>query len=187
MVDDVERYGPLDSFSAFSFESFLGRLKKLVCKPDLPLAQIVYRVAEKQKLVRLPKPPRPSIVVKGKHRLGPLPLQYSDYSQFSIVNYNNMCFSVKTPDNCVKIGNKVYLIQNILCNDAKLVKIVCESFGNISSYFAYPLPSSDLDIHKVSGTCGTYDVFSLSDIKFKYFRLPLEDDYVVVPLVYMLI
>jgi len=26
---DVKKFGPLDSFSAFPFESFLGRLKKI--------------------------------------------------------------------------------------------------------------------------------------------------------------
>lgn len=78
----------------------------------------------------------------------------------------------------------MYLIRNILSNDTKFVKIVCESFENVLPYFAYPLPSSDLGIHKVSGRCGTYDVFSLSDIKLKYFRLPLKDDYVVVLLVH---
>ena len=38
LVNDYLRFGPLDSFSAFRFESFLGKLKKLVrghCHPDI--------------------------------------------------------------------------------------------------------------------------------------------------------
>ena len=39
IASDVEKYGPLDRFSAFKFESFLGRLKRLMKKPNQPLSQ----------------------------------------------------------------------------------------------------------------------------------------------------
>ena len=42
---DVERFGPLDSFSAFPFESFLGHLKNWFETRALP--QIIRRVSEK--------------------------------------------------------------------------------------------------------------------------------------------
>ena len=42
---DVERFGPLDSFSAFLFESFLGHLKNWFETRALP--QIIRRVSEK--------------------------------------------------------------------------------------------------------------------------------------------
>ena len=35
LADDVFRFGPLDGFSSFAFESFLGKLKKLVRKTSL--------------------------------------------------------------------------------------------------------------------------------------------------------
>ena len=33
LADDVQRFGPLDEFSAFPFENSLGHLKKLIKKP----------------------------------------------------------------------------------------------------------------------------------------------------------
>ena len=46
LADDVESYGVLDNFSAFSFESFLGKLKRLVRKPTFPLQQVIRRLSE---------------------------------------------------------------------------------------------------------------------------------------------
>ena len=44
---DVKLYGPLDCYSAFPFENFLGQLKWLVQKPHLPLQQVVRRLSER--------------------------------------------------------------------------------------------------------------------------------------------
>ena len=41
-ADDAARFGALDNISAFPFESFLGRLKKKVRRPQNPVAQIVF-------------------------------------------------------------------------------------------------------------------------------------------------
>lgn len=48
LVDDVERFGPLDTFSAYSSESKLFKVKRLVRTGNLPLAQVARRVTEIQ-------------------------------------------------------------------------------------------------------------------------------------------
>ena len=48
LAADVQNVGPLDSYSAFLFENFLGKLKTLVCKPNLPLQQFIRRLSEKR-------------------------------------------------------------------------------------------------------------------------------------------
>ncbi|XP_072142708.1 uncharacterized protein [Dermacentor andersoni] len=47
LADDVLRYGPLDSFSAFPAENFMHHLKKLVRHSKKPLEQLVNRMAER--------------------------------------------------------------------------------------------------------------------------------------------
>ena len=37
LAADVEQFGPLENFAAFSFESFLGGIKKMVRSPHRPL------------------------------------------------------------------------------------------------------------------------------------------------------
>ena len=46
LAKDVEKFGPLDNFSAFIFESFSGNLKRLVRRPTLPLQQVIRRISE---------------------------------------------------------------------------------------------------------------------------------------------
>lgn len=43
---DIKQHGILDEFSTFPFENYLANLKKLVRKPDNPLAQIIRRLSE---------------------------------------------------------------------------------------------------------------------------------------------
>lgn len=46
LVDEYKRRGPLDKYSAFSFESYLGSLKRMLRSNNRPLAQIRNRIAE---------------------------------------------------------------------------------------------------------------------------------------------
>ena len=46
MANDCKVFGPLDSYSAFKFESKLGRLKSLLKKSNFPLAQVHRRLTE---------------------------------------------------------------------------------------------------------------------------------------------
>lgn len=48
LVDDVERFGPLYTFSAYPFESKLYYLKRLIRSGNLPLSQIANRISEMQ-------------------------------------------------------------------------------------------------------------------------------------------
>ena len=47
--DDVLNFGPLDTFSAFSFENYLFTLKKKLKKLDEPLQQVYRRIVEESK------------------------------------------------------------------------------------------------------------------------------------------
>lgn len=48
LIDDVERFGPLDSFDAYPFESRLYTLKRLIRSGNLPLSQVSKRITEIQ-------------------------------------------------------------------------------------------------------------------------------------------
>lgn len=50
ITDDVKMFGPLDKFSAFSFENHMQILKKYVRKQDKPLQQLVKRKKELENL-----------------------------------------------------------------------------------------------------------------------------------------
>lgn len=46
LVDDVERFGELDTFSAYPFESMLGKIKTIIRQGNRPLAQVAKRIVE---------------------------------------------------------------------------------------------------------------------------------------------
>ncbi|KAB0790335.1 hypothetical protein PPYR_15329 [Photinus pyralis] len=46
LVDDTNRFGPLDNFSAFPFENYMKTLKRMVRKTHQPLQQVVRRSQE---------------------------------------------------------------------------------------------------------------------------------------------
>lgn len=49
LADDVKKYGPLNNFSAFPFESFMQPLKKKIKSGVKPLQQLIRRYAEDKK------------------------------------------------------------------------------------------------------------------------------------------
>ena len=133
----IERFGPLDSFSAFPFESFLGHLKKLVRKPTQALPQIIRRISEKilhKECNTLTCRLQDDESLK-KHDFGPLLPGYEPFEQFNYVFYNNMQISLKKPNYCVQIGKQVCLIKNILYKEKKGVKLIYESFCMILHIF----------------------------------------------------
>lgn len=46
MAEECLVHGPLDTFSAFGFESYLGKMKGIVRSPNKPFAQISRRLSE---------------------------------------------------------------------------------------------------------------------------------------------
>lgn len=69
LIDDVKRLGPLDTFTAYTAESKLFHLKRLVRTGNLPLSQVAWRISELQR--NLPKETakqsnRPSITFRKK-------------------------------------------------------------------------------------------------------------------------
>lgn len=46
LVEDAKRYDCLDNVSAFVSKSYLGKLKKMIRKPQAPLQQVVKRLSD---------------------------------------------------------------------------------------------------------------------------------------------
>lgn len=83
LKDDVDRYGALDNFSAFPYEIFLNKLKKLIKSPKQPLQQIGKRLTE---IIFFNEKPTLSSEYECiiEHSNGPVPVQIEgSYKQFS--------------------------------------------------------------------------------------------------------
>lgn len=182
LAADVKKFGPLDSYSAFPFENFLGSLKKLVRKPQFPLEQVVRRLLEKNEHAVSERKKQSYDIPQKDHVNGPVPSEFIQCVQYSEINFKGFFFSVIDGDNCVKIKNHLYLIRNILVvKNISDPVIVIERFIRTCDFFEYPLKSSDLNIICAYGLSGNLDTAEIGKIQKKYVFFPYKDRFVLIP------
>lgn len=185
LAEDVKRFGPIDSYSAFSFESFLGTLKRLIRKPANPLAQAINRLREKSLFPDIGKPVLFNNTPLQSYE-GPLPCGYDEKNtlQYRQIYTNNVFLSVSEGDNCVQLNDGYAIIQNIISvPNSREVLVVVERFSKKSSFFDYPCDSSLLGIVKASNLSGHLIAVPLSSIKKKSVALPYGSKYILIPLI----
>lgn len=187
LAEDVKVHGNLDMFSAFPFESFLGRLKKMVRKPNFVLQQVIMRIAEKSALPAVVQD-HPDLFVQGlkkQHTRGPLPTgnMYFPCSQYGEAQLKMFNIAVEVPNNCVKIDSEVALVQNIIQCETE-VYIVYKPFLVHKAFFSYPLDSRKLDIHVVEHVSDILHVINVKSIMGKYVLLPFGRAHIAMPVIH---
>ncbi|XP_047134259.1 uncharacterized protein LOC124812158 [Hydra vulgaris] len=104
LPDDANHYGALDKVSSFPYESYLGRLKKLVRRPQFLCFQIVRSIFEGHLNPTNPICNENKSVFKKLHTEGPVPISYCHCLQFK--KYNSAKFFASIND-CFKVNGKV--------------------------------------------------------------------------------
>ena len=185
LANDVKRLGPLDNFSSFPYENKLGQLKKMIRKPQFPIQQIVYRLAEKQHVKSTTCNHQSSAtVVKTEHSSGPVLAAYRSYRQYRCLKTKNFKISLSTGNNCIlTTDGSPALVENILTDDDSIV-LICQHFASASDAISYPLQSSRLGMYKVSHRMTDLVAVPLCSVTQKCVMLPLADSYVVFPLLH---
>ena len=182
LPDDVRRFGTLDNVSSFKFETFLYQLKKLVRKPNEPVAQIVKRIKEGHLFLK--KNETSSLIYHCLHLEGPLPRNYSYCMQYKKISTPNYTLSIQPPDNCCIIDGKVGLVKNILCKPQEENNacgyIVFQSFIDQRQFFDDPLDSALLNICYVKNL-GEFNIFPVVNVKTKCLILPFNYGFVAFP------
>ena len=185
LVQDAKRYGTLDNVSAFPFESFLGKLKRLVRGHQFPLAQLVRRIGERQKRPLRKKTTRSMLSgVRRQHASGPLPADNLGSKQYKHYYETKFKISKTRGNNCFMYNNSVILVRNIIVSADGETHAVIESFRKKDSLFNYPLPSSTLGIFRVSGLSGKHDMIPISSITQKMVLLPCKSGFAALPLIH---
>ena len=72
LAADVKKLGPLDNFSAFSFENKLGEQKSFVRQPQQSIQQVLRRLDEQAPFQVEKMKPTPGFVTKIEHTESPL-------------------------------------------------------------------------------------------------------------------
>lgn len=192
LCDDVLVYGPLDNFSAFPFENYLGQLKRLLKSNNNPLAQVYRRVSEIENArydIGSTTDNQNSVSHYLSHNTGPLLLNHiSNVTQFKKVQMKNFILTIhqySQSDSYCLINNKLIQIKNFVLEINGNTSIIGKEFKSYTSLYHYPLESSDLSISIVSNLNNFNDIYNLKDVECKCIVLELEGKCMCFPLLYI--
>lgn len=184
VVDDVRKFGPLNTFSAYPFESKLYLIKRLLRNGNLPLSQVSRRISELQKINILNivspkdmnnfelKKELKNFHITDQSLLSFLKKERSTlYSQINLLQYllstdddKNRWFLSKT----LKIISLKYIIKTQNSNN---VYLYGSELASSTDYFQYPLCSSELNIYESNLIKNPPKFFRLTDIFCKMVRI----------------
>lgn len=184
---DVQQCGSLDHISAFPFENHLQKMKKLVRKPERPIAQIIRRLSEQSfagtcmtsgQGSGLPLGP-----LKKHHFDGPVPDGLDVKGQYGQLDTDQWTMKVSRGNNIFLIGDDICMIDNIIeCISG--VYVVYRVFSDKKVFFTYPFSSDLLNMYCVSQAIGPIKYAELSAVTRKCIALPHRRDFVVMPLLF---
>lgn len=187
LPDDYVRFGTLHQLSTFSFESYLGsQVKGAVRAGYRPLIQVCEHVTRQNFKVTGPKCPTKNIR-KSKRVCN------HDSTGTCLVKFQFLKTILKTKQASWKdsfvLTNAGVIGQVESMHDLNShIDIELNAFLNVSDFFKYPLPSSQIGIYKIDVSNGKkFLKVAHTEILHKLFVLPYVDNiYVVIPLLHML-
>ena len=186
LPDDARKYGALDNISSFPYETYLGKLKKMVRRPQNPVAQIVRRCREVHQQAVINASSTNSQRLKKQHSSGPMlfDVNFTVAGQYKEYLREGALISCEQGDNCFIVNGNVSLICNICESPSGAVHVVYDRFRSVRSFFTTPLDSAVLGIYLVSQPKGQLEMTEISNVHTKYVLLPVQDASVAVPLLH---
>lgn len=194
LANDVETFGPLDEFSAFRFENYLSKIKKLIRKGDKPLQQIARRLTEidtnscnGNEILENTN----NTQLKNRHCNGPLlnGISQKNCRQFSILKTKDYFLDINNIKNdCVLLDNGIGVeINNFIQYENENYLIGKEITRNSSDLYTEPCHSRNFNIHVVNNEyeeTSDLKMWSCRNIKAKLCKLPYMHSFVLIPIIH---
>lgn len=180
LSNDVERFGPLDEFSAFIFENYLGQLKQTIKSPNKPLQQIYRRLKELSITTNKRLTSKSSLLYKLEHICGPLPTIGCYYKQFKKLRFKFFTLTIKRHSSadcyCLTKDNLILQILNIIVGLDGEILIIGKYFLSYDSFYSYLIESKNLHIFQVKNLSAEIHTWSYKVIIAKCILLPIIVD-----------
>lgn len=156
IIDDIRYFkDTLNDISCFPFESYLGRLKKLIRTPNKPFQQVIKKLSEL-----------------------PIDLTKNNKSNFEIkkdtlIFKNYFKFSAKSKkDSFVLLnGNKIFQITEI-CNETNIGGLL---YSTVNNFYDYPIHSGKLFIFIVNNNTIPFTC-KIMDFRSKCIFIPVNEN-----------
>lgn len=176
--------GPLESFSAYKYETYLCTIKNLLRSPYQPLHQIAYRDSERNgKLCNPPADPNLIRLFK-KHA----PQQENvEGEQYYGITFSKTTLSVTERDCCFKTRNgEIAILRNIVFTPEREIILVGRIFQIQVDFDEFPMRTSLLGIVSVSHPSQRKLHWRLEEVTRKCVLLPCEgDSYLCIPMLHI--
>ncbi|KAF4522104.1 hypothetical protein B566_EDAN011256, partial [Ephemera danica] len=175
IVDDVERFGPLDDYSAFRYENFLQTCKKLLRKAASPLQQIYKRLSERRNSFKrkdLPQKISNFKEIKKNIHL-PSSIQHPIFKSFQL---NSSTISCCSPNNTVVMDTGEIVRIQYIGSKMNEKHVFGYKFEVLENVYTTPMPSIELGIYKASGLESSLTSWPIEKIKSKAMAIPYETD-----------
>lgn len=179
LIDDVKRFGPINTFSAYPFESFLFQIKKLLRSGYLPLAQAAERLLEDENVTQdhkiIPQNPLiPTLIkpssLKVEHLNKIIPVKYDLYT---VVGFSKFKINTNNDEDrwLFTTNNNIVEVLYFVSFDGNL-KMYGRSVKDIGNYFDLPIASSRMFIFSSKNLImNPPNLFEISHIKCKLFKI----------------
>lgn len=176
-------HGPLDSFSCFKFENYLGLMKNYIRSTYKPLQQLARRDFETKG--QLKNPDSGKSTTFGKSRTHEV-LEVISGSQVKSFKNNNFIIRLNKKDRCFKTKEGDYIIlDNIIKSEVDAVTIAGYKFQTLKDFFKYPMASSKLGIVVGHNLENERRYWHVKDLSQKCFLIPNDKyTYLIVPLIH---
>lgn len=207
LVDEVELYGELQSFSAYKFENTLGKLKRMLRSGNRPLAQIAKRLMEDDTLTDyyddygVSKENDSRLSVKVSKRMqcdfsleGLDTIDVIGDDGANIKCYSNVEINEKLALSATKHADRWFLtkaskigrVMNVICISENEVMIRYSEYVSQNNFFTKPCDSRLLDIYSVEcDSQSNIKIANIDCIKSKLVCLKYRvNTYVFVPLLH---
>lgn len=187
LTDCVKLFGSLDNFSAFPFENFMQKLKKMVRKSSQPLQQVVRRIVEENNILRPTKNTDDNLSTEllMEHSDGPL-INTCNPPQYKKLKTAEYCLNInRTADRFVELKNKTIIeIKNFVSHKNSTV-LLGYSYSLQNDFYSKPCNSSLFGIQYIKKNNNLLEMWSIDDINRKLIVLPFRGQYVSFPLLHL--
>jgi len=187
LSDCVRLFGSLDNFSAFPFENFMQKLKKMVRKSSQPLQQVVRRIVEENNILRPSKNTDNNLSKEllMEHSDGPL-INICNPPQYKKFKTTEYCLNInRIADRFVELKNKTIIeIKNFVTHENSTV-FLGYSYSLQNDFYFKPCSSSFFDIQYIKKNNNLLEMWSINDINRKLIVLPYKGRYVSFPLLHL--
>ena len=162
--DDARNYGSLENISAFPFENYLQKLKKLIRGQKLQLEQIVKRVAEiETNCIDITLP-------MNKNKVGAIGKKNNTCKKYY---FRNIAITSKVGNNCFMTnGGSVLLICKILLEEE--VYVECKEYLDVNKVSGYPFNSKLMCVYGLGSKMSNIIKLPVAELYIKCVLLPLS-------------